>query len=182
MHRVLGWASSLTLLVACSGSTASLSGGAAQGSENGACYANATCNAGLACLSNTCVDPGDGDGGAGKPSAVDGGTSGDPADAAPDVQLRDDAGQPCPGAVINHPGTEPRGVDTIIPFVGRARDSTCGAITGAKLVWSDDREGSFGTGEMVDHKFTLKGVHTVTLTATDGLGKTSIAMVTFTLS
>ena len=53
--------------------------------------------------------------------------------------VRDDAGNPCPGATILHPGTESRKVGTSVPFVGRARDATCTAITGNKLVWTQRR-------------------------------------------
>ena len=179
------WFYVLTAVVACSGSSASPSGGgggAAQGTVNGACYANETCKGGLSCVADTCVDPGKNGGVTADASSDDSSTASDASDAAPDATLFNDAGLPCPGATINHPGPEPRGVATTIPFVGLARDSTCAAITGPKLVWTDDREGQFGTGEMLSHKFTLTGPHTVTLTATDAQGKTSTATVTFTLS
>jgi hypothetical protein len=130
------------------------------------------------------VDPGatDGGGGGGPDTSSDANASTDSSDAAIDVVLRDDAGQLCPSANINHPGTEGRPVGMAIQFVGRGRDATCAAVSGAKLVWTDDREGQFGTGDMFDHKFTLTGPHTVTLTATDGQGNTFTATVTFTLS
>lgn len=44
-----------TALSACGGSSSN--GNAAQGTERGPCYPNETCNAGLICLSDTCVVP-----------------------------------------------------------------------------------------------------------------------------
>jgi hypothetical protein len=64
------------------------------GSERGACYPNNTCNAGLVCLSQVCVNP---DGGAG--SVSDGGPGSDldgfsPVDAGPEIE-GGDGGGPC---------------------------------------------------------------------------------------
>src|SRR5262245_11000586 len=78
----------------------------ATGSEQGECYSNGTCNAGLSCLSNFCVKPGSDSGSLQDLSVVD-------------AAKYDDAGLPCPGASIFHPGTETRMVGTSIPFVGR---------------------------------------------------------------
>lgn len=152
----------------------------ATGSENGPCYPNDTCNTGLVCLSSVCVQPAGGDG-AGEVNDLggDGALSGDAAGS--DASRVDDAGLPCPGANILHPGTETRMVGTSIPFVGRARDPMCLAITGSNLVWTDNQEGQIGTGETFSYTFTTKGSHTVTLTAKDGASSYT-AMVTFLLN
>jgi hypothetical protein len=142
----------------------------AAGGEGAPCYPNQTCNAGLVCLSSLCVSPG-GDGGG---SIVDLSLSAN--DAASRV---DDAGLPCPGASIFHPGSETRMVGTSVPFVGRARDATCAAITGDSLVWTDNLEGPIGKGETFSYTFTKIGAHAVTLTATDGGGNKLTATVSF---
>jgi hypothetical protein len=157
-------------------------GGTPQGSEGGACFPNGTCNAGLTCLSNLCVNP------EAKPDlsgtssdlAMSGGGDGATVDDMA-VQRRNDAGEPCPGAEIYHPGMEQRMVNTSIPFVGRARDAMCNAITGNNLVWTDSLEGPIGTGETFSFTFKMAGQHTVTLRAKDGMGNTYTATVTFTL-
>src|SRR5262249_40549260 len=59
-------------VVACSGSELSTGGPPPFGTERGPCYADGTCNAGLVCLSNTCVNPGN-DGGALSDSSTDSG-------------------------------------------------------------------------------------------------------------
>jgi hypothetical protein len=154
---------------------------AATGSENGPCYGNNTCNAGLACLSNVCVNPG---------VSPDLSTSMDAAgaDLTPsiDLAMRDaarynDAGQACPGAEIYHPGSESRMVGTSVPFVGHAQDAMCMPITGTNLVWTDNLEGQIGTGETFSYTFTMVGTHTVTLAAKDG-ANTYYASITFPIT
>src|SRR5678816_3853713 len=80
---------------------------AATGSENGACYGNGTCNTGLVCLSNVCVNPGSSQD---LSAAVDLSSSTDAATAADlssvadlatrDAARYDDGGLACPGAEI----------------------------------------------------------------------------------
>jgi PKD domain len=161
---------------------------AATGSENGACYGNGTCNTGLVCLSNVCVNPGSSQD---LSVAVDLSSSTDAATAADlssvadlatrDAARYDDGGLACPGAEILHPSSDPRKVNTSVPFVGRARDTMCMAITGASLVWTDNLEGQIGTGETFSHTFTMLGSHTVTLAASDG-ANTYYASVTFMIT
>jgi hypothetical protein len=66
-----------------SGGTGSSSGGSTSGTagtEGGPCYPNSTCNAGLTCLSNLCVNPPGGTGGTGNGSGgIPNGTGGSPA-------------------------------------------------------------------------------------------------------
>jgi hypothetical protein len=148
----------------------------APGSESGPCYPNDTCNAGLACMAGTCIAAGS-DGGSVDDMATMGGTDLAGADSA----NYNDAGMPCPGASIFHPGTETRMVNMSVPFVGRGRDAMCNAITGANLVWTDSIEGQIGTGETFNYTFTMTGTHTVTLDAKDGAND-YLAMITFQIN
>ena len=80
-----------------------------------------------------------------------------------------DAGLPCPGASILHPGdNETRAAGSNVPFVGNARDATCKAIPEANLVWKESLGAQIGTGNSFGYVFNTKGTRTVTLTATDG--------------
>jgi hypothetical protein len=165
----------------------------ATGAENGECYGNGTCNGNLVCLSNVCVNPagllGDMAGSdaavadlSSTPSDMNGAPASDMNGATVmDAARYDDGGLACPGASIWHPGTESRKVGTSVPFVGRARNSQCMAITGANLVWTDSLEGQIGTGETFSHTFTMIGTHTVTLAAKDG-SNTYTATVTFMIT
>lgn len=81
-----------TATSACGGSSSN--GDAAQGTERGPCYPNETCNAGLICLSDTCVMPPSSDAGS---------------DATPDGTIEMDA-MPMPGADSGTDGT-PSGSD-----------------------------------------------------------------------
>lgn len=98
--------------------------------------------------------------------------------AAPDL------GNPAlaPVPVIFHPGNnETRPAGTSIPFVGHANDPTDGALTGAALVWTSDRDGKFGTGETFS-AILSSNVHVVTLTATDSLGLSASVVITTTVN
>lgn len=174
----------VTVAAGCSGSStspgsSSTSGGAggAQGDEDGACFPNGTCNAGLTCLANKCAIP-----------TIDGGSSVDAAsgDAGTNPDSSNDAsvsdGATCPVATILHPGAETRKAGTTVPFVGKALDPSCAAIPGAKLAWVDNLEGSIGTGTNFDHVFTMLGAHTVTLTATDSNGGKVTTTISFTIN
>ncbi|MBX3233548.1 MAG: PKD domain-containing protein [Labilithrix sp.] len=181
----------MTSAIACGGSDAEVATGPVAGAERGPCFANGTCNAGLQCLSSTCVAAGSSSSSSGSGTSTSSSSSssggqpppedaGKDADAAP--QKFNDAGDPCPGAVIFHPGTETRDANTSVPFSGRGRDANCVPITGAKLVWTDSiGGGTIGTGETFNHTFTVKGSHTITLTSTDGAGASTTATVTFTI-
>lgn len=162
---------------ACSGSSASPTSASAggQGDEDGRCFPDGTCNAGLQCVASTCAIP-----------VIDGGSS---TDATSDVGAVSDGasvadasdGAACPSATILHPGTEKRKSGTTVPFVGKAVDPGCSAITGPKLAWTDNLEGPIGNGTNFDHVFTKLGAHTVTLTASDGLGGKVTAAISFTI-
>src|SRR6184192_1355057 len=107
---------------------------AATGSESGACYGNGTCNSGLTCLSNVCVNAGSDAAVAVDLSVELDGAASDLTVAPKDFSMRDaarynDAGEACPGAEILHPSSDPRKVGTSVPFVGRAQNAMCRPIT-----------------------------------------------------
>lgn len=85
-----------------------------------------------------------------------------------------------PTVQILHPGS---GVDrqqgVSIYFHGIATDPTDGTLSGSALVWTDDLEGQFGTGEPVNWAPTMLGTHVMTLTATDSLNYAATSTVTF---
>jgi hypothetical protein len=115
------------------------------------------------CGSETGDSNGDGDGdtagdgdGDGDPTAGDGDGDGEPIGEAP-------------VADIFHPGDgEVRPVDVAIPFIGEATDAEDGALSGMSMVWTSDLDGQIGTGLMFDAPLSTVGMHTITLTATDG--------------
>jgi hypothetical protein len=150
----------------------------AAGTDDGPCYPNDTCNAGLSCVAGTCKPFSDVD--ASGPDLAGADLAGVDL-AGPDAARLDDAGMPCPGATILHPGTETRMAGTSVPFVGRGRDPSCAPITGANLVWTVSVDGNIGTGEMFNHTFNTTGSHTVTLAAKDGAA-TYTAMITFMIN
>lgn len=65
------------LTVSCSGGEAT--GAPADGTEQGNCYPNGTCNAGLTCASNLCVKLGNAGGASGSAGSLTGGAAGSPA-------------------------------------------------------------------------------------------------------
>jgi hypothetical protein len=85
--------------------------------------------------------------------------------------------------IILHPGA---GVDRVVNvsiyFHADATDPTDGTLTGSALVWTDSLEGQFGTGDPVNWAPTQTGSHTITVTATDSLGYTATASVTFNIT
>jgi hypothetical protein len=70
--------------------------------------------------------------------------------------------------------------DRLTLLQGGAGDPEDGALTGASLVWTDSIDGLLGTGEEMWAPLS-PGWHAVTLTATDGEGKSASASVTFCL-
>jgi len=54
-------------------------------------------------------------------------------------------------------------------------------IVGNALVWTDNLEGQFGTGDPVNWAPTMVGAHVITLTATDSLNYSAAAMVMFNI-
>ena len=69
-----------------------------------------------------------------------------------------------------------------ITFTGSGTDSEDGALTGASLVWSSDKDGQIGTGATLSTSDLSINSHTVTLTATDGDGDTGTATVSITVA
>lgn len=62
-----------------------------------------------------------------------------------------DGGSLGPTVSILHPGAGvDRSVNVSIYFHGVATDPTDGALSGSALVWTDSREGQFGTGDPVN--------------------------------
>ncbi|CAN5598679.1 hypothetical protein BH09MYX1_BH09MYX1_41740 [soil metagenome] len=154
-----------------------------QGTLGNACFPNDTCNAGLICQAKACVAPGS-DSGTGNDGASDGATGdGATGDGATEAGMVNDAGLPCPGASILHPGdNETRASGTNVPFVGNARDATCKPITEGGLVWKESLGGQIGTGGTFNYSFAAKGTRTVTLTATDGAANSYTATITLTIN
>ncbi|HKS07898.1 MAG TPA: Ig-like domain-containing protein [Gemmatimonadaceae bacterium] len=62
-----------------------------------------------------------------------------------------------------------------VSFAGSANDPEDGALSGASLVWSSDRDGQIGTGASFTTSALTVGAHTVTLTARDAAGATATA-------
>lgn len=81
-----------------------------------------------------------------------------------------DGGMLGPTATILHPGGDPRPKGVSIYFHGTGNDPTDGPLSGGALVWTDDLEGQFGTGDPVMWAPTVLGPHVITLTAKDSLG------------
>lgn len=87
-----------------------------------------------------------------------------------------------PTAQINHPGDgEDRKVNQPIPFVGVATDPQDGALIGASLVWTSDKEGPLGTGTMFTKSPTMLGMQVITLTATDANGNVGKDTITLNI-
>jgi hypothetical protein len=69
-----------------------------------------------------------------------------------------------------------------VAFSGGATDPEDGALAGASLVWTSDRDGRIGTGTSFSTVTLSVGTHVVTLTATDSHGATGTATVRITVS
>ena len=70
---------------------------------------------------------------------------------------------------------------TVITFTGTAQDADEGALSGAFLVWTSDINGQIGTGTTFDITTLSRGVHVITLTATDASGESGTASITITI-
>ncbi len=60
---------------------------------------------------------------------------------------------------------------------GYAFDQGLHDITGTSLTWTSDRDGVLGTGEQIEVSTLSRGLHTLTLTATDSQGLTGTSSV-----
>ncbi len=88
-----------------------------------------------------------------------------------------------PSATITKPtsGSE-YGLNDVITFQGTAEDPEDGPLARTSLVWRSDIDGKIGTGASVKTSALSKGVHTITLTATDSDEETAVDTTTITIS
>jgi probable HAF family extracellular repeat protein len=66
---------------------------------------------------------------------------------------------------------------TSVTFTGSANDPEDGALSGASLVWTSNRDGQIGTGTSFSTSTLSVGTHAITLTATDSKGAKSAAAI-----
>lgn len=86
-----------------------------------------------------------------------------------------------PQAVIAAPesgGAFP--VGRLVELAGAGHDAEDGPLTGARLAWSSSRDGALGTGESLTVNVS-RGVHEITLRATDSDGGVGIATATISV-
>jgi uncharacterized delta-60 repeat protein len=101
------------------------------GSEGCPCTAGGACDAGLTCLSNTCVDAGDGDDGASDDGGTDGGTGGGTDDGGSGSGSTTSEDVLCPNGELD-PGEE---CDDGNMIDGDGCNNDC--IVSGSLLWSD---------------------------------------------
>lgn len=98
------------------------------------------------------------------------------------VRVVDPDGDQAPIAAIDSPATGANfAPGDSVALRGSATDLEDGAITGADLEWSSDRDGQLGTGEDVTTSSLSTGSHVITLTATDSQGQTGTDSVSVTV-
>ena len=68
-----------------------------------------------------------------------------------------------------------------ISFRVRATDREDGYLSGHSVVWSSDRSGRLGTGDLLRTRITDVGVHVITLTSTDRAGESNSTSVRITV-
>ena len=66
---------------------------------------------------------------------------------------------------------------SVVSLSGSATDAEDGALGGSALAWSSSLDGALGSGSSVSSSTLRRGVHTITLTATDSAGATGSASV-----
>ena len=69
-----------------------------------------------------------------------------------------------------------------VSFAGSASDPEDGALSGASLVWSSNRDGQIGTGASFTKGDLSVGSHTITLTARDAQGASAVATTSVTIA
>ncbi len=62
-----------------------------------------------------------------------------------------------------------------VTFTGSGTDAEDGALTGASLAWSSDRDGVLGSGASLTHSTLSAGAHVITLVGRDSGGNTGTA-------
>jgi len=102
--------------------------------------------------------------------AVACGSSSEPGNSAPTVQITEPAG------VLTAPES------TAVVFKGAATDAEDGALSGAYLEWTSSLDGLLGTGDSIRVSSLSVGNHVVALTATDSKGLTASATVPVTIT
>ena len=78
---------------------------------------------------------------------------------------------PLPGSVVLE--------GSPVIFVGDATDAEDGNLSTA-IAWNSNLDGALGSGAFMEHQLSV-GIHTITATVTDNLGKSSSASVTMTV-
>ncbi len=87
-----------------------------------------------------------------------------------------------PSASIFDPADGRMFVETeSISFRGSATDSEDGVLSGSSLVWSSNKDGVIGTGTEFITNNLSRGIHTITLTATDTGGGQGTDSITLTI-
>ncbi|TNE84268.1 MAG: PKD domain-containing protein [Deltaproteobacteria bacterium] len=111
------------------------------------------------------------------------GTDSGGASATDSIALTVLAPNTAPTATITAPasgGNSDAGVS--IDLVGTGNDAEDGALTGASLRWASDLDGVLGTGSPLATASLSAGLHTLTLTATDGGGLTGSDQIAWTVN
>jgi hypothetical protein len=94
------------------------------------------------------------------------------------VLKKDQCGNEAPTATIRIPeaGRFPWG--DIVTFAANVTDREDTPFSGARVIWSSDRDGKLGNGLSITNNGLSPGRHRITLSATDSGGRTATDMVT----
>ena len=85
-----------------------------------------------------------------------------------------------PSVQITSPGATPipsYQQGATVSYTGQATDAVDGTLTGGTLVWKEDGN-QIGTGTQITHQENAPGLHTITLTATNGDGLSASSSIT----
>lgn len=69
-----------------------------------------------------------------------------------------------------------------INFAGTCLDPDEGPLSGTALVWTSSKDGSLGTGQVLNTKSLQSGNHTITLTATNSVSESNFTTISITVS